>query len=75
MVHTVSGIVLHRLYRMMNTSDAPHEACLVISEMVRLVKEWDPHFFEKVGPGPMASDEVPELTMPKPRAGVLLART
>ena len=37
MVHTVSGIVLHRLYRMMNTGDAPHEARLVVSEMVRLV--------------------------------------
>ena len=42
MVHTVSGIVLHRLHRMMNTGDAPHETRLVISEMVRLVKEWDP---------------------------------
>ncbi len=49
MVHTVSGIVLHRLHRMMNTGDAPYETRLVISEMVRLVKEWDPYFFEKVG--------------------------
>jgi thymidylate synthase ThyX len=69
MVHTVSGIVLHRLYRMMNTGDTPHEARLVISEMVRLVKEWDPNFFEKVGPGPIASDDVPELSLPKPRSG------
>jgi thymidylate synthase ThyX len=53
MVHTVSGIVLHRLNRMVNTGDSPHEAATVISEMVRLVKEWDPHFFEKVGPGPI----------------------
>ena len=51
MVHTVSGIVLHRLHRMMNTGDAPYEARQVISEMVRLVKEWDPYFFEKVGSG------------------------
>ena len=69
MVHTVSGIVLHRLYRMMNTGDTPHEARLVISEMVRLVKEWDPNFFEKVGPGPIASDDVPEMSLPKPRSG------
>ena len=69
MVHTVSGIVLHRLYRMMNTGDAPYEAGLVISEMVRLVKEWDPHFFEKVGPGPIASEDVPELSLTKPRSG------
>jgi thymidylate synthase ThyX len=45
MVHTVSGIVLHRLQRMVNTSDTPSEARAVISEMVRLVKEWDPYFF------------------------------
>jgi thymidylate synthase ThyX len=69
MVHTVSGIVLHRLYRMMNTGDAPYEAQLVISEMVRLVKEWDPHFFDKVGPGPIASDDVPEMSLPKSRSG------
>ena len=69
MVHTVSGIVLHRLYRMMNTGDTPHEARMVISEMVRLVKEWDPNFFEKVGPGPIASDDVPEMSLPKPRSG------
>jgi thymidylate synthase ThyX len=69
MVHTVSGIVLHRLYRMMNTGDAPYEARLVISEMVRLVKEWDPYFFEKIGPGPIAPDEVPEMSVPKPRSG------
>jgi thymidylate synthase ThyX len=69
MVHTVSGIVLHRLYRMTNTGDTPYEARLVISEMVRLVKEWDPHFFEKIGPGPITSDDVPELSLPKPRSG------
>ena len=69
MVHTVSGIVLHRLYRMMNTGDTPHEARLVISEMVRLVKEWDPNFFDRVGPGPIASDDVPEMSLPKPRSG------
>ena len=56
MVHTVSGIVLHRLHRMMNTGDAPYEAREVISEMVRLVKEWDPYFFEKVGLSPIAED-------------------
>ena len=69
MVHTVSGIVLHRLYRMMNTGDAPFETRQVISEMVRLVKEWDPNFFGKVGPGPIASDDVPEMSLPKPRGG------
>ena len=69
MVHTVSGIVLHRLNRMVNTGDAPHEAAIVISEMVRLVKEWDPHFFEKVGPGPIPVADVPETSFPRPRGG------
>ncbi len=67
MVHTVSGIVLHRLHRMVNTGDTPYEARLVVSEMVRLVQEWDPHFFEKIGPGPIAADDVPEASLPKPR--------
>jgi len=69
MVHTVSGIVLHRLHRMMNTGDAPHETRRVISEMVRLVKEWDPNFFEKVGPAPIADEEVQEASFPRPRLG------
>ena len=69
MVHTVSGIVLHRLHRMMNTGDAPHESHAVVSEMVRLVKEWDPDFFEKVGLAPLASDAVPEARVPAPTRG------
>jgi thymidylate synthase ThyX len=67
MVHTVSGIVLHRLLRMVNTSDTPHEARVVINEMVRLVKEWDPYFFDKVGLPPIESEHVPEATFPRPR--------
>ena len=69
MVHTVSGIVLHRLYRMMQSGDAPHEARLVISEMVRLVKEWDPLFFDKVGAGPLGVESLPEEGFPRPRGG------
>ena len=49
MVHTVSGIVLHRLHRMLNAGDVPYEAAMVIGAMVDLVKEVDPMFFEKVG--------------------------
>jgi len=41
----------------------------VIAEMVRLVKTWDPHFFDKVGPGPIPSEDVPEVALPKPRQG------
>jgi thymidylate synthase ThyX len=67
MVHTVSGIVLHRLQRMVNTGDTPHEARMVVGDMVRLVREWDPHFFEKVGVGSMAEGDVPESRFPRPR--------
>jgi hypothetical protein len=33
--------------------------------MVRLVREWDPLLFEKVGPGPIAEDAVPETHVPR----------
>jgi len=64
MVHTVSGIVLHRLNRMVHSGDAPYEAGLVVAEMVRLVKEWDPNFFGKVGLDPIPGDDLPETTFP-----------
>src|SRR6266849_2667562 len=38
MVHTLSGIVLHRLWRMSAASDTPSEARAVIGEMVLQVK-------------------------------------
>ncbi len=66
MVHTVSGIVLHRLQRMVNSGDTPYETRLIVGEMVRLVREWDPLFFEKVGLGPIESEAVPEAQFPKP---------
>ena len=69
MVHTVSGIVLHRLQRMMHAGDTPYESRLVISEMVRLVREWDPLFFEKVGVAPLEAATLPESTFPRPRGG------
>ncbi|HEX5106994.1 MAG TPA: FAD-dependent thymidylate synthase [Vicinamibacterales bacterium] len=69
MVHTVSGIVLHRLHRMMNSGDAPAEARLVIGEMVRLVREWDPHFFDKVGLAPITAGTLPEESFPRPVGG------
>jgi thymidylate synthase ThyX len=69
MVHTVSGIVLHRLYRMMHTGDAPYEARTVVTEMVRLVKDWDPYFFEKVGLEPLAAEGLPETSFPRATGG------
>ena len=58
MVHTVSGIVLHRLWRMSAASDTPSEARLIIGEMVSLVRSIDPQFFERFGTEPL--EELPE---------------
>jgi thymidylate synthase ThyX len=64
MVHTVSGIVLHRLRRMMRTGDAPAESARVVGEMVERVRELDPDFFDKVGAAPLGEDEVVEARGP-----------
>ena len=69
MVHTVSGLVLHRLQRMVNSGDAPYETGAVVSEMIRLVKAWDPFFFDKVGLAPISAEDLPETSVPRPRAG------
>src|SRR6516165_12079393 len=58
MVHTVSGIVLHRLWRMCAASDTPSEARAVIGEMVAHVKNMDAQFFDRFGIEPL--DELPE---------------
>ncbi len=58
MVHTLSGIVLHRLWRIQAASDTPTEARQVIGEMVARVREVDPQFFDRFDNEPM--DELPE---------------
>jgi thymidylate synthase ThyX len=58
MVHTISGIVLHRLWRMCSASDAPTEAREVIGQMVALARDIDPQFFERFGTEPL--EELPE---------------
>jgi thymidylate synthase ThyX len=58
MVHTVSGIVLHRLWRMSAASDTPSEARNVIGEMVAQVRALDPQFFDRFGTQPL--EEMPE---------------
>jgi thymidylate synthase ThyX len=58
MVHTISGIVLHRLWRMCNASDTPTEAREVIGQMVALARDVDPQFFERFGTEPLG--ELPE---------------
>jgi thymidylate synthase ThyX len=58
MVHTISGIVLHRLWRMSAASDTPSEARAIIGEMVAQVKAIDAQFFERFGTEPL--EELPE---------------
>ncbi len=58
MVHTISGIVLHRLRRMSAASDTPSEARAVIAEMVSQVKAIDAQFFDRFGIEPL--EELPE---------------
>ena len=60
MVHTLSGIVLHRLWRMAAASDTPAEARSVIGEMVARVREIDPQFFDRFGNAPMEQEDMPE---------------
>ncbi len=55
MVHTLSGIVLHRLWRMQAASDTPAESRLVVGEMVARVRELDPQFFDRFDIEPMES--------------------
>jgi len=69
MVHTVSGITLHRLRRMMSVGDTPFEARQVISAMIDLVSRHDPLFFGRVGPEPLGRDAAPETSFPRPVNG------
>jgi thymidylate synthase ThyX len=74
MVHTVSGIVLHRLWRMSAASDTPSEARAVIGAMVAHVKDIDAQFFDRFGTEPL--EELPEWknAMAHPSAGEAFAR-
>jgi thymidylate synthase ThyX len=58
MVHTISGIVLHRLWRMSSASDTPSEARDVIGNMVALVRHQDSQFFDRFETTPL--EELPE---------------
>jgi len=62
MVHTVSGIVLHRLWRMHAASDTPSEARQVIGAMVEAVRGVDPEFIDRFDNHPM--EEPPEWNAP-----------
>ena len=74
MVHTVSGIVLHRLWRMCDASDTPCEARQVIGAMVAQVKEIDPQFFERFGTDPLHERPEWKHALPDPSQGAAVAR-
>jgi thymidylate synthase ThyX len=69
MVHTVSGIVLHRLWRMMRSGDTPGENARIVGAMVERVREIDPAFFERVGEGPLPAEEIVESRFPALQGG------
>jgi thymidylate synthase ThyX len=71
MVHTVSGIVLYRLWRMQAANDTPRESRHVIGAMVARVREADPQFFDRFDNQPM--DDLPEWQQP-PRDGEAFAK-
>ena len=62
MVHTLSGIVLHRLWRMQAASDTPVEAREVVGSMVSAVRGIDPEFFDRFNNEPM--EDPPEWKEP-----------
>jgi thymidylate synthase ThyX len=67
MVHTLSGIVLHRLWRMQAASDTPAEAKEVIGQMAARVREIDAQFFDRFDNEPL--DNPPEWNEPDCAAG------
>jgi thymidylate synthase ThyX len=71
MVHTLSGVVLYRLWRMCMANDTPTEARHVVGEMVARVREVDSQFFDRFDNEPM--ETVPELNG-SPRNGEAFAR-
>jgi len=63
MVHTLSGIVLHRLWRMQAACDTPSESRAVVQAMVERVHEADPQFFDRFETQPM--EDLPEWSAAK----------
>lgn len=60
MVHTLSGIVLHRLWRMQAACDTPAEARAVVGQMVERVREVDPEFFDRFDNPALDETSLPE---------------
>lgn len=58
LVHTLSGVVLYRLWKMQAASDTPAEARSVVGQMVERVREADPQFFDRFAIEPL--EDLPE---------------
>lgn len=63
MVHTLSGIVLHRLWRLQAACDTPAEAREIVGQMVERVREVDAQFFDRFETQPM--EDLPEWAAAK----------
>ena len=63
MVYTISGLVLHRLRRMVGACDVPDEARDVVGRMVAAVEALDPAFFREVGEPALEDAAIPENTL------------
>jgi thymidylate synthase ThyX len=68
LVHTVSGIVLHRLRRMVASADVTDEARAVVGQMVALVEQLDPEFFAHVGEPALEPEAMVEASVRGPGA-------
>src|SRR5438445_12182724 len=73
-VHTISGIVLHRLWRLSAASDTPSEPRAVIGAMVAHVKEIDAQFFDRFVTEPLEQLHEWKNAMAQPSAGEPFAR-
>ena len=69
MVYTVSGLVLHRLRRMIRVGDVPREAADVVSRMVEEVERIDVDFFARIGEPPREFEDVIESQIAPPGVG------
>jgi thymidylate synthase ThyX len=71
MVHTLSGIVLHRLWRMCEACDTPAESRQIVGAMVARVREVDAQFFDRFDSEPM--QELPEWQQARHEIGAVYA--
>jgi thymidylate synthase ThyX len=69
MVYTVSGLVLHRLRRMLHAGDVPQEASRLVGRMLAEVEKRDADFFERVGPACLEPGEIIENAIAPPGIG------